>query len=211
MEDKETCNKGTQDPQGKPRLKTRLEVTAAPLEQRRFPRQAVNRQTNSSKSLSRSHPDTDQLIRSTKYTGRSKTKEQTRIPPMGIPTETPENSKGDKRKSPGTPGTGFSPQTDNTKQSRFESPPKNMDNQPPAVQPAPRGKTGYIKAVRTTYNWKDINLDACMLRKHVSEQLSTFNRKPKVFSRNEIENKAKVEICKMEWMITKELHKTLIA
>ena len=97
---------------------------------------------------------------------------------MGKPTETPEQSKGAKRKTPGS-SSEFSPQTDSTKQSRFTSPPKTMDEQSLEVQSAPRGKTGYIKAIRTKYNWNDVNLDKCMLRKHVSEQLSTFNRKPK--------------------------------
>ena len=219
MEDQENCNKDTQDPQGKPISKTRIEVTVAPLEQRPFPRRAVTRQTNSSKSLSSSNTDIDQLIRSTKYTRRGKTKEQNRIPPMSVTTETPGKHTGDinKRKSPGTPGTDFSPQTDNSKQPRFDSPLKNMDNQPPGAQSAQgspgtsKGKTGYIKAVRAKYDWKDINLDACMLRKNVSEKLSTFNRKPKKFSKTEIENRAKVEISKMEWMITKELHQILLA
>ena len=216
IEDKETCNKDTQDPQGKPISKTRIEVTVAPLEQRPFPRRAVNRQTNSSKSLSSSNTDTDKLIRSTKYTRQSKSKEKTRIPPMSVNLETPvkETSDLNKRKSPGTPGTEFSPQTENSKHPRFMSPPKEMDK-PPGAQSAQmssetQGRTGYIKAVRAKHDWKDIGLDACMLRQNVSKQLSTFNREPKKFSKTEIENKARVEFCKMEWMISRELHQTYL-
>ena len=136
MEDQEDCNKDTQDPLGKPISKTRIEVTVAPLEQRPFPRRAVTRQTNRSKSLSSSNTDIDQLIRSTKYTRQGKSKEKTRIPPMGVTLETPGKEKGDinKRKSPGTPGTEFSPQTDNSKHPRFMSPPKDMDKKPPGAQ-----------------------------------------------------------------------------
>ena len=93
MAEKETSKKATQDPLEKPRDKTRIEVTPAgtfpgeaPLEQRRSARQALKRYKNISKSLSRLSPDTDQLIRSTKNTRRSKTKDPTRIPYMGKPS-----------------------------------------------------------------------------------------------------------------------------
>ena len=36
MEEKETCNKDTQDPQGKPRDKTRIEVTVNPVRTKTF-------------------------------------------------------------------------------------------------------------------------------------------------------------------------------
>ena len=130
--------------------------------------------------------------------------------------KTPGKEQSDlKRKSPGE-GSEFSPQqTDNSKQPRNMSPIHVLDKQPPEAQaahtpPGAQGRPGYLKAVRANNNWKDIGPEACLLRHNVSKQLSTYNREPKEYSIKEIENKAKVEFSKMEWMISRELHQTLL-
>ena len=48
-----------------------------------------------------------------------------------------------------------------------------------------------------------------MLRKHVNEQFSTVHREAKKVTKQEVEKKARAEVCKLEWLFTKELYKVL--